>query len=74
MLIFIFLKLWTDQSARSFIAENYPWFLETFDSYPYAIQRADVIRYFILAHFGGIYIDLDNVLSNPDVARQESFC
>lgn len=52
--------LWTDQTARDFIEENYNWFLPTFDSYPYPIMRADAIRYFILSHYGGIYIDLDN--------------
>lgn len=52
--------LWTDASSREFIKENYEWFLPTFDSYPYNIMRADVIRYFVLFHYGGIYIDLDN--------------
>ncbi|AWU75998.1 uncharacterized protein C5L36_0B12270 [Pichia kudriavzevii] len=52
--------LWTDEMARDFIAEQYPWFLKTFDSYPFPIERADAIRYFILYHFGGIYIDLDD--------------
>ncbi|KAH8830448.1 MIPC synthase [Flagelloscypha sp. PMI_526] len=51
--------LWTDASARQFISEHYPWFLDTFDHYPYNIQRADSIRYFVLHHYGGIYIDLD---------------
>ncbi|KAF2841595.1 glycosyltransferase family 32 protein, partial [Patellaria atrata CBS 101060] len=53
-------KLWTDKSSREFIAAEYPWFLETFDAYEFPIQRADSIRYFVLAHFGGIYIDLDD--------------
>ncbi|KAH6622209.1 mannosyl phosphorylinositol ceramide synthase SUR1 [Boeremia exigua] len=53
-------KLWTDKKAREFISDEYPWFLETFDGYPYPIQRADTIRYFVLHHFGGIYIDLDD--------------
>ncbi|KAI0304235.1 nucleotide-diphospho-sugar transferase [Russula brevipes] len=51
--------LWTDASSREFVAQNYRWFLDTFDSYPYAIQRADAIRYFVLHHYGGIYMDLD---------------
>ncbi|KAK9452141.1 nucleotide-diphospho-sugar transferase [Limtongia smithiae] len=51
--------LWTDASAREFISTQYPWFLETYDSYPFPIMRADAIRYFVLAHYGGIYIDLD---------------
>jgi mannosyltransferase OCH1-like enzyme len=41
--------------------KEYPWFLETWDNYRFPIQRADSIRYFILAHHGGIYVDLDNV-------------
>ncbi|KAI9697953.1 MAG: hypothetical protein M1836_004306 [Candelina mexicana] len=53
-------KLWTDASSRDFIASEYPWFLDTFDNYGLPIQRADAIRYFVLAHFGGVYIDLDD--------------
>ena len=47
----------------AFIAAEYPWFLETFQNYRYPIQRADAIRYFVLAHYGGTYIDLDDVRS-----------
>ena len=39
--------------------EHYPWFLPTYWSYPYAIQRVDAVRLFILHRLGGIYIDLD---------------
>ncbi|CUM67761.1 uncharacterized protein PRCAT00005466001 [Priceomyces carsonii] len=52
--------LWTDQMSRDFISEEYPWFLPTWDSYIYPIQRADAIRYFALSHYGGVYIDLDD--------------
>lgn len=51
--------LWTDDESRRFVAQEYPWFLDTFNDYTYAIQRADAIRYFVLYHYGGIYIDLD---------------
>ncbi|KAF9268085.1 hypothetical protein L218DRAFT_854264 [Marasmius fiardii PR-910] len=51
--------LWSDESSRQFIAEHYPWFLDTYNDYQYNIQRADVIRYFVLYHYGGIYLDLD---------------
>jgi len=50
---------WSDQSSREFIEKEYPWFLETYDSYPKPIQRADAIRYFALYHFGGLYADMD---------------
>ncbi|KAH8653174.1 MIPC synthase subunit [Tricladium varicosporioides] len=50
---------WTDASSLSFIQTHYPTFLPIYTSYPYPIQRADAIRYFILFHYGGIYLDLD---------------
>ncbi|MCJ1227071.1 hypothetical protein MMC12_003726 [Toensbergia leucococca] len=53
-------RLWTDLGSREFIATEYPWFLDTFENYPQPIQRADAIRYFVLAHYGGVYIDLDD--------------
>lgn len=51
--------LWTDADSRDFIAREYPWFLDTFDAYIYPIERADAIRYFVLYHYGGVYLDLD---------------
>jgi mannosyltransferase OCH1-like enzyme len=52
-------KLWTDADNRAHIRDNYPEFLDLYDSYPHGIQRADFIRYFILKDFGGVYSDLD---------------
>lgn len=52
-------KLWTDADSRKFLVEHYNWFVPIFDAYPYPIQRADAIRYFVLYHYGGIYMDLD---------------
>lgn len=51
--------LWTDETSREFVKTYYPAHLEMFDSYKYPIQRADSIRYFVLHHFGGVYMDLD---------------
>ncbi|KAH9898990.1 putative mannosyl phosphorylinositol ceramide synthase CSH1 [Xylariomycetidae sp. FL2044] len=53
-------KLWNLKNSREFIEDEFPWGLETYDSYEYPIQRVDVIRYFALRYYGGIYIDLDN--------------
>lgn len=58
-------KLWTDKLSMEFIAEEYPEFLETFQNYRFPIQRADAIRYFVLDHFGGVYIDLDDGCNRP---------
>jgi len=51
--------LWTDKSGRELIEREYPWFLPIYDGYRYPIQRADAVRYFILHHYGGVYMDLD---------------
>lgn len=55
------LQLWTEDLSRAFIQAEYPWFLDTYDNFRYRIQKIDAVRYFIMRHYGGIYIDLDNV-------------
>lgn len=57
---------WTDEDNRKFVEENFPDYLETFDNFPYPIQRADAIRYMLLYKFGGVYSDLD-IVPNEDV-------
>jgi len=52
-------KLWTDIANREFIHDHFPEFLNKYDSYPYAIQRVDAIRYLLLYRYGGVYVDLD---------------
>jgi hypothetical protein len=42
--------------AAQLITEKFPWFLDTYKAYPHNIQRADVLRYFVLYEFGGIYL------------------
>lgn len=62
------LQLWTTESSRLFIEDEFPWFLNTYDGYKFPIQRVDVVRYFAIRKYGGIYIDMDNVskaLPNP---------
>ncbi|KAH8707876.1 Mannosyl phosphorylinositol ceramide synthase CSH1 [Beauveria bassiana] len=51
--------LWTDKGAEEFLAKEYPWFVDSWNNYAFPIQRADAIRYFVLHHFGGIYLDMD---------------
>lgn len=33
--------------------------MDSWDNYAFPIQRADSIRYFVLYHFGGVYLDMD---------------
>ncbi len=57
--------LWTNESSRLFVKEYYPDFLSVYDNYPFDIQRADAIRYLVLHHFGGLYVDLDMECLQP---------
>ncbi len=58
-------RLWTDEDNRALISGRYPDFLDVYDAYPLAIQRADAARYFILDTFGGVYADLDMQAMRP---------
>jgi mannosyltransferase OCH1-like enzyme len=55
------LQVWGEKESRDFIEKEYPWVLRTYDGYRYPVQRVDALRYFLMLHYGGIYVDLDNV-------------
>jgi mannosyltransferase OCH1-like enzyme len=50
---------WDDQALRAFMADHFPDLLPLFDTYPKKVQQADLGRYCLLRHFGGIYADID---------------
>lgn len=50
---------WTDSELRDFISDQAPEFLRIFDSYTHGVCKADLGRYLLLQHLGGIYADLD---------------
>lgn len=52
-------RIWSDADIVNFLSNHYPWFLESFYNYKYDISRADAIRYFMMYHYGGVYIDMD---------------
>jgi len=56
---------WTDDNADGFFEANYPWFLDTWNSYPSIVQRADALRYFVLHKFGGVFLDMDLFCLKP---------
>jgi mannosyltransferase OCH1-like enzyme len=53
---------WFDDELNIFIKEEYPWFLDIFNSYDVNIKRIDIVRPFILYKYGGIYSDMDYVV------------
>ena len=57
--------LWDDDDNREFIAQNFAWFLPTYNSFPREIFRADAVRYLFLFSFGGLYADMDSECLRP---------
>ena len=52
-------RFWTDVDNRAFVAEIFPEFLALYDGYKLPIMRADLARYLVVCHFGGVYVDMD---------------
>jgi len=50
---------WTMEDVRQLISQHYKEHLVLYDNYESAIFRADVMRYFVLHRYGGVYADLD---------------
>jgi len=51
--------LWTDDSGKDFVREYYPDVLDDYMSYKQTIQRTNILRYLVLHHYGGVYLDMD---------------
>lgn len=52
-------KLWGEEECKELIDTHYPWFSEVYDNYDKTIKKIDAVRYFILFHHGGVYMDGD---------------
>lgn len=52
-------KLWSNADGAEFVEQFYPHFSRTYFAYSRDIQRADAIRYLVIYHYGGLYVDLD---------------
>jgi hypothetical protein len=52
-------KFWDDDSLDNFVKEKYPKIYEEYKNFPAHIFQLDCVRYLLLHHFGGIYIDMD---------------
>lgn len=59
------IRTWTEEGARELLQQHYAWFLPTYDQYNFQIQRVDALKYFVLFHYGGVYMDLDISCRRP---------
>lgn len=53
------LKLWKSTDIEELISSEYPWLLSLYEGYMFNTQRADIARYLLVYHYGGVYVDLD---------------
>ena len=54
------IMMWNDEEdINNFIKNKYSWFYSIYCNYPHKIQRIDMVRYFIIYEYGGIYADMD---------------
>lgn len=58
-------KLWDENSCDKFLSDHYSWFIPYYNSYQSIIHKIDSIRYFLLYHYGGAYIDIDIECKKP---------
>jgi mannosyltransferase OCH1-like enzyme len=66
-------EIWTDARSRAFVADNFPDFLEMYDSYPHNIQRVDAVRLFAVYKYGGVYMDADIGCKRPFEPLQHNY-
>lgn len=59
------IRIWNETEAHTLIDNEYSWFTPTYDTYKHPIQRVDALKYFVLYHYGGIYMDLDIACRRP---------
>lgn len=66
-------RFWTDEDLAALVRQYYPHLEALFQSYPKPVQRADMGRYLILHHCGGVYADIDTeCLASFDPVAQDS--
>lgn len=51
--------LWNGDEMDELVSTHFPYFLSTYNSFSYNVQRWDAIRYMLLYVHGGVYTDLD---------------
>ena len=68
-------RFWNRKMMHDFLESTCPDFVECYNSYPFNVQRWDAIRYLILYHICGLYVDFDYECIRPlDVLLSGSTC
>jgi len=68
-------RFYTDDDCTAFIRQTFPGWLDIYKHYREPVQRADLFRYLIIYHCGGLYADMDMECFKPiDSLMEERFC
>jgi mannosyltransferase OCH1-like enzyme len=68
-------RFWNKLAIDSFLQSHCSEYILQYQSFPYDVQRWDAIRYLILFHFGGLYVDMDYECIAPlDALLYDSTC
>lgn len=51
--------LWDHNAIDAFMEEYYPQYIIPYFKFKYPVQRWDSIRYILIYHYGGFYVDMD---------------
>jgi len=51
--------LWTEDIATEWVRVQYPHLYKNYTSYGQIIQRANILSYLVLYHYGGVHLDMD---------------
>jgi len=56
---------WTDEAGAAFLRQYYPALWTHYTNYPRTVQKANILRYAVLEHYGGVYLDMDITCLRP---------
>jgi mannosyltransferase OCH1-like enzyme len=52
------MMFWNDTTGLALLERHYPWFHRHLGAFKTGVEKADIVRYFVLYHYGGVYADL----------------
>ncbi len=68
-------RFWNKQAIEDFLQSTFPDFIPYYRAFPFDVERWDAIRYLILYHTGGLYVDMDYECIEPlDTLLGDSTC
>tara|TARA_B100000900_G_scaffold414529_1_gene441419 strand:- start:806 stop:1540 length:735 start_codon:yes stop_codon:yes gene_type:complete len=60
-------NFFSDKKADDFMKENFPDIYEIYHNLPVSVMKADLWRYCVIYHYGGIYADMDTIFIGNDL-------